>query len=303
MERALYGPGGFYRHELPNHHFTTSAQAPAFADAIARLADDVDERLGRPEAFTVLDVGAGGGDLLAGLAGLLDERVRLVAVELRPRPRGLPERIEWRRDLPDRVEGLLIACELLDNVPCDAAVVDEAGRVRYEEVDRSGATRLGAEVSDEDAKWLAEWWPVRHPGERAEIGRPRDAAWRDLTGRLVRGTALAVDYGHERGHRPEGGTMTAFKDGRRVAPVPDGTCDLTAHVAVDAVGADRLETQRDALRALGLDSTRPPMALAYRAPTAYALALAKASAATRLTDGSGLGAHWWMITERDGAQR
>ncbi|SDD55066.1 SAM-dependent methyltransferase [Glycomyces harbinensis] len=298
VERALYGPGGFYRRELPSHHFTTSARAPAFADAVARLADEVDERLGRPEDFTIVDVGAGGGDLLAGLAGLLDERVRLVAVELRPRPRGLPERIAWRHDLPERVEGLLIACELLDNVPCDIAVVDDEGRLRYEEVDRRGRTRPGADVGDEDAKWLAEWWPIRHPGERAEIGAPRDAVWRDLAGRVARGTVLAVDYGHLREARPAGGTMTAFRDGREVPAVPDGSCDLTANVAVDAVGADHLELQGEALRALGASAERPPLALAYRAPTEYAMALARASATARLLDPAGLGAHWWMRTDR-----
>lgn len=298
MERALYGPGGFYRRELPSHHFTTSAQTPAFADSIARLVDEVDGRLGRPASFAVVDVGAGGGDLLTHLAETLDERVRLVAVELRPRPRGLPERIEWRGEPPERVEGLLIACELLDNVPCDVAVVDQAGHWRYEEVDRQGRTRPGGGVGGEDAKWLAEWWPVRFPGERAEIGRPRDAAWRGLAGRLARGTVLAIDYGHLRGDRPGGGTVNAFRDGRRTAPVPDGSCDITAHVAVDAVGADRVETQREALLALGASAENPPMALAYEDPTAYAMALARAGTVARLMDPEGLGAHWWMRTDR-----
>jgi SAM-dependent MidA family methyltransferase len=151
MARALYGPGGFYRRELPGRHFATSAQTPVFAEAIARLADEVDTRLGRPADFTVVDVGAGGGELLDRLAGLLDERVRLVAVELRPKPAHVAERIEWRAEAPAAFEGLLIACELLDNVPCDVAVVDADGRVRYEEVDRAGATRLGEPVDAADA--------------------------------------------------------------------------------------------------------------------------------------------------------
>jgi SAM-dependent MidA family methyltransferase len=298
MERALYGPGGFYRRELPGHHFSTSAQTPAFAEAVAGLAGEVDERLGRPASFTVVDVGAGNGDLLFHLSELLDDRARLVAVELRPRPAHLPERIEWCRDLPDAVEGLLIACELLDNVPCDRAVVDGDGRLRYEEVDGEGATRPGGPLDEADAAWLAEWWPLARPGERAEIGLPREARWRELTGRLQRGTALAIDYGHLRSTRPEGGTMAGFRDGRATAPVPDGTCDITAHVAVDAVGADRLELQRDALESLGLNSTRPPLSLAYRDPTSYAVALANAGATARLMDPAGLGAQWWMRTDR-----
>lgn len=298
MERALYGPAGFYRRELPGDHFATSAQTPAFAEAVARLVHEVDERLGRPEAFAVVDVGAGGGDLLAHLAGLLDERFRLTGVELRPRPEGLPERIEWRPDPPETVEGLLIACELLDNVPCDVATVDPAGALRYEEVNWEGETRPGDRLETADEAWLAEWWPLDRPGERAEIGRPREAVWRDLTARVVRGTALAIDYGHLRESRPEGGTMTGFRNGRGTDPIPDGTCDLTTHVAVDAIECDIREPQREALRRLGLTAERPPLSQAHEDPLAYATALAGASAAARLMDESGLGAHWWLRTDR-----
>lgn len=296
MERALYGPAGFYRRELPEDHFATSAQTPAFAEAIARLIREVDERLDRPETFTVVDVGAGGGDLLAHLAALLDERFRLIAVEVRPRPEGLPERIAWEREPPEAVEGLLIACELLDNVPCNVAVVDPAGTLRYEEVNGEGETRLGEPLAAADEAWLAEWWPLDRPGDRAEIGGPREAAWRDLTARLTRGTALAVDYGHLRENRPEGGTMTGFRNGRATAPIPDGTCDITAHVAVDAIECDTRESQHEALRKLGLTAERPPLAQAHEDPLAYAAALAKASTAARLTDKNGLGAHWWLQT-------
>lgn len=298
MARALYGPGGFYRRELPGRHFATSAQTPAFAEAIARLAEAVDERLDRPDGFTIVDVGAGGGELLERLAGLLDESVRLVAVELRPRPGYLPARVEWQAALPDEIEGLLIACELLDNAPCDVAVVDSRGRARYEEVDETGATRLGGPVTESDASWLAEWWPIGVEGERAEIGTPREDLWRDLTARLTRGTAVAIDYGHVKGDRPQAGTMTGFKDGRETAPIPDGTRDITAHVAVDAIACDRRESQREALLRLGLDGALPDLALAFQDPVRYAEALARAGASARLTDPAGLGAHWWLRTDR-----
>lgn len=298
MERALYGPGGFYRREKPSHHFATSAQTPVFAEAVARLAESVDRALGRPRRFDVVDVGAGNGELIGHLAAHLDERARLTAVELRPRPADLPERIGWRGEPPESVTGLVIACELLDNVPCEVAVMDATGRVRYEEVDENGRTRPGDPVEDEDAKWLAQWWPLRAPGERAEIGRPREAAWAALTDRVRSGTIVAIDYGHTRERRPEAGTMTGFRDGRPVRPVPDGTCDITAHVAVDAIECDRLVPQRRALAELGLPVERPPIAEAYRDPTAYALGLSRSAASARLTDPAGLGAHWWMFAHR-----
>ncbi len=302
MERALYGPGGFYRRELPRNHFSTSAQTPVFAEAVARLAGEVDEALGRPATFDVVDVGAGNGELLGHLASLLDERAHLTAVELRPKPKDLPQRISWRADVPSGVTGLVIACELLDNVPCDAAVVDGEGEVRYEEVDEVGTTRPGDPIEDADAKWLAEWWPIHQVGERAEIGRPREAKWRELAECIDAGTVLAIDYGHTRADRPETGTIVGFRDGRGVGPVPDGTCDITAHVAVDAIPCDRARTQREALRELGLPIDRPPLARAYRDPTGYAVELARASASARLTDRSGLGAHWWMSTSKPGGR-
>src|SRR5947208_2791006 len=80
----------------------------------------------------------------------------------------------------------------------------------------------------------------RRPGpaaRRAEVGAPRDTAWAGAVRALARGVALAVDYGHLREDRPAFGTLTGFRNGRQVAPVPDGSCDLTAHVAIDSVAA------------------------------------------------------------------
>ena len=112
--------------------------------------------------------------------------------------------------------------------------------------------------------------------------------------------ALAVDYGHLRATRPPGGTLAGYRAGRQVPPVPDGSCDLTAHVAVDAVAAAggapyRLVSQRAALRGLGVDGARPPLGRAATDPGGYLRALAAASAAAELTDPAGLGGHWWLL--------
>ncbi|MYS43043.1 hypothetical protein GTY23_17755, partial [Streptomyces sp. SID5998] len=62
-------------------------------------------------------------------------------------------------------------------------------------------------------------------------------AWAGAVSRLRRGLAVAVDYAHTAADRPPFGTLTGFRDGRETAPVPDGSCDLTAHVALDACAA------------------------------------------------------------------
>lgn len=294
MRQALYGADGFFTRPGPGPaaHFRTSAHAsPLFAQALLRLLERVDVALGRPDRLDVVDVGAGRGELLQQLhlaaAPDLAARLRPVPVERAP---------GFSQSIPDDVTGLLLATEWLDNVPVDVAEVDPDGVVRYVLVDPgSGEEAPGGPVKGADADWLARWWPLAVRGTRAEIGRPRDEAWAAAVRHVARGAALAVDYGHLAGARPPLGTLTGFRDGREVPPVPDGSCDLTAHVAVDALGAGRLVTQREALGALGVSGRRPPRALAERDPAGYLRRLAAAGAAAELTDPSGFGGHYWLL--------
>ena len=296
MSRALYGPDGFYTTQRPRRHFRTSAQSPLFAEAIAVLVRRLDDRLGHPDPFTVLDMGAGDGELLANLLSVenLSGRLRTVGVELRPRPDGLDPRIDWRDTLPEAVTGLVLACEWLDTVPCDVAETTEDGSVHYQLVDpATGETALGPAVDAADADWLARWWPSAGPGTLAEIGRPRDAAWQRLRDTVTAGTVLAVDYGHLRDHRPRYGTLTGYAAGRQVPAIPDGSCDITAHVAVDALPGAVIVDQRTALRALGITGRRPEPALARTDPMGYLRALDRTGRAAELTDPAGLGGHHW----------
>ena len=109
------------------------------------------------------------------------------------------------------------------------------------------------------------------------------------------GILLAVDYGHTAGDRPARGTLTAYRHGALVVPVPDGSCDLTAHVAVDSLEHDEITTQRVALRGLGLDAGTPAHDLATSDPAGYLAALAAASAVGALTSPDGLGAFAWVL--------
>ncbi|MCF3133999.1 SAM-dependent methyltransferase [Streptomyces olivochromogenes] len=304
-EAALYGPGGFYRRpEGPAGHFRTSVHAsPLFAGAVARLLCRVDEALGHPATLDFVDMGAGRGELVTGvLAALPAEvaaRARGYAVEIADRPDGLDPRITWLSEPPHDVTGLLFANEWLDNVPVEVAEVDSAGRPRLVLVREDGAERLGPPVSGPEAEWLARWWPLpAEEGLRAEIGLPRDTAWASAVGRVARGLAVAVDYAHTAGTRPPFGTLTGFREGHETAPVPDGSCDITAHVALDACATlpgARLLTQRAALRAVGLAGARPPLTLATTDPTAYVRALASAGEAAELTAAGGLGDFGWLL--------
>ncbi|MFJ2606767.1 SAM-dependent methyltransferase [Streptomyces sp. NPDC087425] len=268
-EGALYGPGGFYhRPEGPAGHFRTSVHAsPLFAGAVARLLCRVDEALGRPPVLDFVDMAAGRGELTVGvLAALPAEvaaRTRAHAVERAARPEGLDPRIRWLPAPPPGITGLLFANEWLDNVPVDIAETDASGVVRHVLVRRDGVERLGEPVTGADAAWLARWWPLAAgEGLRAEIGAPRDAAWAAAVGTVERGLAVAVDYAHARDTRPPFGTLTGFRNGRETPPVPDGTCDLTTHVALDACAAAGVirSGRATGARAPGADRPQGPAA-------------------------------------------
>ncbi|MGN6473351.1 MAG: hypothetical protein ACTHK4_06845, partial [Mycobacteriales bacterium] len=116
MAESLYGEPGFYRTPgTPAKHFRTAAHTgPTWASAIMRLATEVDESLRTPNDFTLVDVGAGGGELLTKLAAIAPDRWTLVGVDVTDRPSGLSDRIEWQRQFPTGVRGVILAVELLD---------------------------------------------------------------------------------------------------------------------------------------------------------------------------------------------
>ncbi|SMD18083.1 SAM-dependent methyltransferase [Kibdelosporangium aridum] len=286
-ELALYAKDGFYRHAgQPARHFRTSVHAsPRFAAALLSLM---------PDAPEVVDVGAGDGSLLAHL----DTDARLIAVEKAPRPAELPGRIDWVAEIPAEITGLVIANEWLDNIPVDLVELAPDGP-RLVEVTRDGTERLGDRPAEADLAWMERWWPLTEVGQRAEIGRPRDEAWADLVKRVRRGVVVAADYGHTLDSRPFHGSLTGYRGGRQVVPVPDGSCDITAHVALDscaaAVPETVLTTQRDALRALGILGKRPPIELARTDPPRYLRELQQAGEEAELIGRDGLGSFGWLV--------
>jgi SAM-dependent MidA family methyltransferase len=293
-DESLYGPAGFYRRAVPADHFTTSpAHGTVFAEVVGRIAGDA-------HLDHVVDVGAGSGELVRALHAL-DATLRLTAVELRPRPADLPSAIEWTDLVPDRIDGVLVANEYLDNVPCPVVERADDGVVRLVEVSRTGHERLGECAPEDDVGWLADWWPLSPAAPRAEVGRPRDRVWTDLTARVRNGVAIAIDYGHVRSDRPRTGSLRAYRGGAEVAAVPDGGRDITAHVAVDAVAAasgSRLLRQRDALARWTDAPSLPTYQQARHDPRSALRRIAASSERGVLRAPAGLGDFWWIMTTR-----
>jgi SAM-dependent MidA family methyltransferase len=305
-DRALYGEDGFYRQVAgPAGHFSTASEGmPQIGELLARALVKLMDQKGLD---TLVDIGCGRGELLEQVHRLRPQ-ARCIGVDIVARPQ-LSTPIGWLRSpggelLPDELDGLsqtlVFANEWLDVVPCPIAELDQDGELCEVLVNAStGDERLADPVSGADRRWCQLFWPVDHlePGDRVEIGAPRDRAWDNLVSRVGSGLAVAVDYGHTIDSRPAPGTLTGFRQGRQVLPVPDGSCDLTAHVCMDSLTHDELIDQRTALRQLGVNGRTPPHDLARSHPAAYLRGLSTASAATALTARGGLGDFLWAFAK------
>ena len=185
---------------------------------------------------------------------------------------------------------LVVAWELLDTVPCPVLEVDEEGRPRLVLVEpATGRERLGGVPSEADLRWCERWWPLEGlpEGSRAEVGTRRDAWWTGhvrLLARLGGGVLLGVDYAHLAVERPPLGSLSGYRRGRLVPTVPDGSCDVTAHVALDAVAA---AGQQAGAGTAALVASTPPWPTSGSAGTTRG--------ADELLDPGGLGGFTWLV--------
>ncbi|HEX2026280.1 MAG TPA: SAM-dependent methyltransferase [Actinomycetota bacterium] len=271
MEAALYDPEeGFYVRPPIGEagHFVTSPHvSPAFADLLARQVAECWDHLGRPETFTVVEVGAGDGTLARGILtavrGLdgLGSALRYVAVERTPGQRAaLEEQVETAEALEgvEPFTGCVLANEVLDNLPFHR-LRGRDGRVVEVLVGVDG-DRL-VEMEGEPAPEAAA--VVTHPPADGQERPASPAAVRlveAVGSKLARGYSFFFDYGFAEGVSP--GPVHAYRDHRVLEDVlaDPGSRDITAAVDFDAVlAAGRgvgLQAwgpvpQREALLALG----------------------------------------------------
>jgi len=268
MDLALYGSDGFYVRANGGSagrrgDFITSPEVgPLFGAVLARYLDAEWERIGRPATFTVVDAGAGPGTLARSFVSARPacaEALRYVAVELSPAQRERhPDGIESRADLPtEPFDGVVIANELLDNLPFRLVVFDDGWREAHVDVDREGrfVEVLGERVTD-----LAIPSTGMRVGARAPI-IDRAAAFVDDARRLVRaGSVLTVDYGVARtaelAMRPWREWLRTYRNnerGKHYLAEP-GSQDVTIDVPFDQLPEpDALRTQAQFLQRWGID--------------------------------------------------
>jgi SAM-dependent MidA family methyltransferase len=266
MELALYdAEAGYYsqpaaRPTRGGDFLTAPELHPIFGRALARPVVDVWRRLGRPDAFTIREFGAGSGALAVPLLRqvavdepALARTVRYQPIEhnghRRDELRAAVERAGFAVAEPDgtrSMQGVVLANEFLDALPVHRVegAPDVPGGIRelYVDVGTSGFREVGGPPSTPAlAARLAAEDVTLPAGYRTEV-RLADAAWiRDVGRDLRTGAVIVLDYALPAGdlygpHRAAGSLLAYL--GHRAHGDPFravGRQDLTAHVDATAI--------------------------------------------------------------------
>jgi SAM-dependent MidA family methyltransferase len=322
MEVALYDPaGGFYaaggRAGARSGQFLTSPEVgPLFGAVVARALDAWWEDAGRASPFVVVDAGAGPGTLAravlaASPAVAAAGALRYVAVERAATQRaahaGLP--VTSLETLPDEpFVGVVLANELLDNLPFRLAVNDGGWREALVSVD-SGARLV--EVLGPFSPVPACLPPTATHGARAPV-QEEAARWvSDVLARLrPPGRLVVFDYASSTAAmaaQPWREWLRTYRDHQRGGHylAEPGAQDITSDVALDQLAPPTAtSTQADFLRTHGLEELveegRRRWAANAAAPDLAALAArSRVREAEALTDPAGLGGFTvaeWLVT-------
>jgi SAM-dependent MidA family methyltransferase len=309
---GFYADGGAGR----RRDFITSAEVgPLFGVVVARALDAAWDDLGRPEDFSVVEVGAGSGRLARAVlaaAPRCGSALRYVTVEVSDAQRAEhPDGVEARSDLPEPGGvGVVLANELCDNLAFDLYEY-EAGRwweIRVgHDAGSLGEVRVDPVVLPD---WLASLDPVvvdASGASQAEPLRvPDQYGARSWLGRALRqhdrGRVVVVDYAVEAYPVPDDRRWLRTYRSQDVGGDPldrPGTQDITVDVAVDQLASvrqpDRSMSQADWLRLHGIDELVEEGRRIWHekaaAPDVAALtARSRVGEAEALCDPSGLGA-------------
>ncbi|MFA7343899.1 MAG: SAM-dependent methyltransferase [Terrimicrobiaceae bacterium] len=265
MERALYDPeAGYYASGKcaigkGGDFYTNVSVGPVYGEILAGQFVEMWEALGRPVGFTLVEQGAGDGqlarDVLGSLASTPLAGVPLILVEpspvLRKEQAGklVGHEVSWVADATDLPEicGAHYSNELFDALPVHLVRSTGDGWVGLHVGHANGAfVWRKMPVTGELADVVARF-PLRPKGFTTEISLSHRPLLRALAGKISRGFLLVVDYGLTLGsllaeHRTDG-TLSCYRGHRRDSdPLESpGEKDLTAHVNFTLLAEDAVE--------------------------------------------------------------
>jgi len=252
MEAALYDPehGFFSSDELrsvKSGDFLTSPEvSPMFGETLASFVAAERDRVGEP--FALIEAGAGSGSLLKPLLEAIEPRPDAWAVEASPAARTAlldvlpPQRVVASLgELPGPMRGVIIANEMVDNLPMSLAVRNGDGwEERWVGVDGDSLELVARPARSEVATWCDSFGGKVPEGGMVEVQLAATRWVATALSVLSAGALVIIDYGgtaEELEPRRTMGTLRTYR-AHHLGPDPldePGATDITADVNFSAL--------------------------------------------------------------------
>ena len=308
MEEALYHPEFGYYNSTRNpigrqgDFYTSSDLDPIFGKLLARKFAQMASALGvSPEAFTIVELGAGRGLLARQILEHHHFPYRILerSAAMRERQRGSLQGldVEWLETLPAGITGCVFSNEFFDALPVRRVVC------------RNGALReihVTSEFSEVEGDLQEPLDITLLEGQLADINTDARQWIKRIGASLDRGYHLAIDYGYldrEFYARPRGTLMCYWRHQAVEDPyLRIGEQDITAHVNFSdliregaAVGltTEEFKTQMDFLVQLGVLKE-----LEALMPADTAEAIQRVMAVKKLVLPGGMGERFKVLVQR-----
>ena len=305
MASALYGEHGFYTvggEAGRRGDFITSPEVgPLFGAVLANWIHAEFVRSGEPDDFTIVEAGAGPGTLARSILLAAPHWAdRYVAVEISAAQRAKhPDGVRSLAAMPtESFHGVVIANELLDNLPFRLAVYDGGWREAMVVVAADGTA--SEVLAPAPAGW--DWLPTAVPhGARVPVQFAASEWVRTARSLLTHGSVLVLDYctanSWQLANMPWREWLRTYRAQERGSHyLRDlGMQDITTQVCLDQLPEQTvLRSQAQFLQRWGIDELveegRAAWAAAAGAPNVAALRMrSRIREAESLLDPSGLG--------------
>jgi SAM-dependent MidA family methyltransferase len=229
MEAALYHPEfGYYRRKrdpfgVGGDFYTAEQIQPTFGILITQRIRMLRQSMGDPEDFTVVETGAGRGEMAEALS-----EFRYIPVDLGSR-------------LPDRIRGVVFSNEFFDALPVHAAVMrDGAARELRVGFKREAFTWEEAGPPSEEVEcYRKKYLGPLSDGQIFEVNLQALTALDRMAASLEEGYVLTIDYGYKTPELPRfpRGTLMSYRRHQALDDVlkDPGEQDITAHVCFTAL--------------------------------------------------------------------
>jgi SAM-dependent MidA family methyltransferase len=230
MELALYHPEyGYYRRPRDpfgrsGDFFTAEQLQPVFGILIATRVRSLFADLGDTEGLTVVELGAGRGEMAEAFM-----EMKYIPVELD------------RGELPESFDGCVFSNEFFDALPVEVAVC-RSGVFRELRVGWSGERFAWVESDPVDAEaeeYIARYTALREEDNIVEVNREALRWIERIVRHLRRGFVFTIDYGYtaRESIRFPQGTLMSYRRHQAIGDVltAPGERDITAHVPFTAL--------------------------------------------------------------------